>query len=70
MVDGKLVDGPAFRKELKDAYPFGPRQYHPYKIWLDEIGRQLGTKPELGSGAAPKKQYTGPLVFGERPKGF
>ena len=29
---------------LHDAYPFGPRQYYPYKIWLDEIKRQRGTK--------------------------
>ncbi len=33
---------------LRDAYPFGVRQYHPYKIWLDEIARQLGRKPKLG----------------------
>jgi hypothetical protein len=25
------------RKALTDSYPFGPRQYHPYKVWLDEI---------------------------------
>ena len=25
------------KKALYDAYPFGMRQYHPYKIWLDEI---------------------------------
>lgn len=27
-------------KALFDAYPFGERKYHPYKIWLDEIRRQ------------------------------
>ncbi len=37
------------RKALRDAYPFGPRQHHPYKIWLDEIARQRGTKPPLGT---------------------
>lgn len=30
------------RKALRDAYPFGPRAYHPYKVWLDEIRRQRG----------------------------
>lgn len=25
------------RKALKEAYPFGARQWHPYKIWLNEI---------------------------------
>lgn len=33
------------RAALLAAYPFGARQYHPYKIWLDEIRRQRGTKP-------------------------
>lgn len=30
------------RKELRDAYPWGPRRMHPYKIWCDEINRQIG----------------------------
>jgi hypothetical protein len=29
---------------IKDAYPFGERAYHPYKIWLDEVRRQRGIK--------------------------
>ena len=32
------------RKELRKAFPSPPRQYHPYKIWLDEIRVQLGLK--------------------------
>jgi hypothetical protein len=32
------------RKALHDAYPFGARKYHPYKIWLDEIKLQRGQK--------------------------
>ncbi len=38
-------------KELKflisKEYPFGGRENHPYKIWLDEIKRQLGEKTPL-----------------------
>lgn len=34
-------DERALRKALHAAYPFGPRENHPYKIWLDEIKRQL-----------------------------
>lgn len=30
------------KKALHGAYPFGPREYHPYKIWLSEIKRQRG----------------------------
>ncbi len=32
------------RKALKDAYPYGERRYHPYKIWCDEIKKQRGLK--------------------------
>lgn len=37
------------KKALRDAYPFGQRKYHPYKIWLDEIARQTGRKGKLGA---------------------
>lgn len=30
------------RKAISEAYPFGQRKYHPYKIWLSEIARQMG----------------------------
>lgn len=43
-------DKPAeLRKALRDAYPFGQRKYHPYTIWCDEVARQLGRKPKLGT---------------------
>lgn len=31
---------PEIRRALRDAYPFGPRRYWPYKVWLDEVQRQ------------------------------
>lgn len=34
------------RKALRDAYPFGPRAMHPYRIWCDEVQRQRGQKPQ------------------------
>ena len=30
------------REALRDAFPWGPREHHPYKIWLSEIRYQLG----------------------------
>lgn len=36
---------------LRAAYPFGQRQYHPYKIWLDEIKIQTGKKSRYGASA-------------------
>jgi hypothetical protein len=37
-------DEKEIKKALFDAYPFGERAMHPYKIWLDEIKRQTGKK--------------------------
>lgn len=31
----------ARRKALKDAYPWGPREHWPYKMWCSEVRRQL-----------------------------
>lgn len=36
------------RAALRAAYPFGPREHHPYKIWLDEIRIQTGRR-KIGS---------------------
>ena len=36
------------RVALYAAYPFGPRENSPYKIWLGEIKRQRGEKPPPG----------------------
>lgn len=34
-------DERALKRALHDACPFGERQMHPYRIWRDEIRRQL-----------------------------
>lgn len=46
-------DMKALRKALSDAYPFGVKQYHPYKVWLDEIKFQLGQKKHLNNTPRP-----------------
>lgn len=33
----KPINKAALLKAISNAYPFGPRQYHPYKQWLDEV---------------------------------
>lgn len=38
------TDREALKKSLLLAYPFGLKENHPYKVWLDEINRQLGQK--------------------------
>lgn len=37
-----LDDIQALRKALREAYPYGERRYHPYKVWLSEVHRQTG----------------------------
>lgn len=40
---------------LRRAYPWGPREHHPYKIWCDEIRVQTGKKKSFNS-RGPKHQ--------------
>ncbi len=49
-------DESVVRMALRKAYPYGQRKYHPYKIWLDEIARQLGKKPPLGTFGKKTKE--------------
>lgn len=45
------TDDPArLQRELTAAYPFGERRSHPYKIWRDEIRRQLAGSPPPPDG--------------------
>jgi len=42
------TDEQELRKLISAAYPFGQRQYHPYKIWCSEVRAQMDlrkTKP-------------------------
>ena len=34
------------RRALRDAWPWGPRENYPYRIWCDEVRVQMGTKPK------------------------
>ena len=38
------------RRLVRDAYPFGERAMHPYKIWCDQVAKMF---PEI-SKAKPK----------------
>lgn len=48
------------RAALKEAYPFGERKYHPYKIWLDEIKVQRGKRKfnERARDVVPENQVS------------
>jgi hypothetical protein len=34
------------RKKLSDAYPFGMRKYHPYKIWLSAVHEHFSPRTD------------------------
>jgi len=38
------ADEKTLRKLISAAYPFGQRAYHPYKIWLSEVKKQLAAR--------------------------
>ena len=48
-------DRKRLKAALREAYPWGPRELHPYKIWCNEIRVQLGEveKPERKKRAKP-----------------
>lgn len=46
LADTKGQDEKVICNAIRDAYPFGERRYHPYKIWCDEVRRQRGLKGE------------------------
>ena len=45
-------DPKALRKALRDAYPWGERRLHPYRIWCDEVNRQIYRRTQR-PGSAP-----------------
>lgn len=36
------------RAALRNAYPFGPRQYYPYRVWCKTVREELGQEPIEG----------------------
>lgn len=46
------LDGRDLERHVSEAYPFGPRENHPYKIWLDACRKAFGRhKPKAKAGA-------------------
>lgn len=57
----------ATRRALREVYPFGQRKHWPYKIWLDEIRRQLGKPDNRGARTARGKLAEWERIYGKRP---
>ncbi len=41
IAEHKAAGERAVRRALRDAYPWGERENHPYKVWLDECRKQM-----------------------------
>jgi len=39
--ENKGCDEKTMRKKLRDAYPYGQRAMHPYKVWCDQVNKTL-----------------------------
>lgn len=40
----KGLEGKDLKGWVHGAYPFGERAMHPYKVWCDEVKKQLGER--------------------------
>lgn len=61
-------DEAVIKKALYDAYPFGLREMHPYKVWFDEIKRQRGaqrprTPAQKAKDAEAVARWNAPHLF-------
>lgn len=57
-------DEKALRDALRDAYPFGERAHWPYKVWGDEVRRQIDGRRLVGD-PRPKIDDRTPDFFSE-----
>lgn len=56
-------DQKALRAALRDAYPWGERAHWPYKVWCDEVQRQLSGR-RYGEAKPERDDVTGDLFGG------
>jgi hypothetical protein len=55
-------DAKAILAALQEAYPFGVKANHPYRIWLSEIQRQ---RSGTGDKRFGRKRKTEPVAVGQ-----
>lgn len=41
IAENKGLNNKELRAKIREAYPYGERAMHPYKIWCDEVKKQL-----------------------------
>lgn len=53
------LDGKALVRWCNAQFPWGPREYHPYKIWKSEVKYQLGLTKRLTPAPAREADLPG-----------
>lgn len=43
------LTGKQLRDFINERYPYGPRKYHPYKIWCSELKQVLADQEKLAA---------------------
>ena len=57
------------KRALRDAYPFGTRNYYPYRVWLEEVRRELesqyysGKELDKGDRSSHEKERLDFIAF-------
>jgi hypothetical protein len=58
------IDLKAMKKKLREAYPYGERAMHPYKIWCDQVNKTLKVLyPEFRPRSAKQTEPNEPTLF-------
>jgi hypothetical protein len=52
------ADAAAIEKAIHDAYPFGPRSHHPYKVWLARVKVWKQMRAKLRSWQGTQTEIT------------
>ncbi len=57
IADVVAKDPADLKAALFDAYPYGQRRYHPYRIWCEEVAVALGKprKPKARKGTPARR---------------
>lgn len=60
-----ITDADEINRRIYEAYPFGERNYFPYKVWLEQVkkwkaGYAMGLRGPTGQDAPPRKHVNDP----------
>lgn len=68
ITDHPEADEKQLRKLIRDAYPWGERAYHPYKIWCSAVKECLWTLRRIGKRPAAVSKKEPEINLFNQPK--